>query len=65
MGKLRNEMKAGFIELGNQMKSGNESIVQQMERSNQLFIQTLEKFSKKVETGFLAIEESWRMKCRR
>lgn len=58
IGKLRNEMKVGFIELENQMKVGNETIVRQMEQSNQLFIQTLGKFSKKVETGFLAIEES-------
>lgn len=65
IGKLRNEMKVGFIELENQMKSGNESIQSRLESlqkqvkdSNDLTVRSLESFSKKVETGFLAIEEA-------
>lgn len=72
IGKLRNEMKIGFIELENQMKAGSEqtqsnigqlqagivSLRDEMKGSNDRFIKTLDKFSKNVEAGFLAIEDA-------
>ena len=47
IGKLRNEMKVGFIELENQMGSNTENV-----------IDTMEKFSINVEKGFIAIEDA-------
>lgn len=72
IGKLRNEMKVGFIKLENQMKAGNESLQNQvgslqnqiklfqkeMKRSVESTIRTIEKFSQKVETGFIAVESA-------
>lgn len=58
IGKLRNEMKVGFIELENQIQSSNESLRQEMLRTSEATIKALSKFSQKVESGFLAIEEA-------
>lgn len=43
IGKLRNEMKIGFIEVKNQIKS---------------VVDTIDRFSQKVERGFVAIEDA-------
>ncbi len=63
IGKLRHEMKIGFIELENQMQSGSDKMQvgldklrDEMKQSNELFIKTMDKFSKNVEAGFLAVE---------
>lgn len=69
IGKLRTEMKVGFIELENQMQAGNDDLKLTIQRTNdamqqklsatsQAMIATMEKFASRVESGFLAVEEA-------
>ncbi|MEQ8809859.1 MAG: hypothetical protein RIE59_12375 [Imperialibacter sp.] len=58
IGRLRNEMKVGFIELENQLQSNNDSLQKKIQETSQLTIEAMERFSKKVEVGFIAVEEA-------
>lgn len=69
IGKLRNEMKIGFIELENQMQANDESLREEIKRTSEalqenikrtseLTIGALDKFAQKVEAGFIAVEEA-------
>ena len=58
IGKLRNEMKVGFIELQSQMRSNQEKLETQMRKNTEKTMNVMEKFSNNVDKGFIAIEEA-------
>jgi len=69
IGRLRNEMKVGFIELENQIKANNEKIMDTIITSNQKIMETMRstnqaimvsisKIANNTEQGFLAVEEA-------
>ncbi|MEQ9297314.1 MAG: hypothetical protein RIF33_02075 [Cyclobacteriaceae bacterium] len=57
IGKLRNEMKVGFIEIENQLESNREMLMKIVESMGKV-VETVSSFSNKVEKGFRAIEEA-------
>lgn len=56
VGKLRNEMRVGFMELENQLSANNDSLQKKILETSSLTISAMDRFSKKVEAGFLAVE---------
>lgn len=63
IGKLRSEMKIGFIELENQIQANGEIIRDEMEllrqkvqQSSESTIKIISKLSSNMEKGFLAVE---------
>ena len=61
IGKLRTEMKIGFIEMENQLKSTKEELVssiQNVSNSMDHLVKGVGNLSSNVERGFLAIEEA-------
>ncbi|MEM9329409.1 MAG: hypothetical protein AAGA85_27360 [Bacteroidota bacterium] len=58
IGKLRNEMKLGFIELENQIQNRNDQLVDQIQETSKVTVATLQRFSQSVEKGFLAVESA-------
>jgi len=57
-GKLRNEMRVGFIELENPVSANNDALKKKMQETSALTIAAMHRFSKKVDAGFLAVEDA-------
>jgi len=72
IGKLRNEMRVGFIEVENQMRAGFSGVEDRLSEVEKTIVETqkqiktvsetmsgtFEKFSQNVEKGFIAVEEA-------
>jgi len=62
IGKLRNEMKVGFIELENQIQASSEKTIEKltelMRGNTKSIVGSMEKMSKSMEKGFLAVEDA-------
>lgn len=65
IGKLRNEMRVGFIEIENQIKANTEntinklaSLENQMQKNMVKTVETFSKFSNTMENGFIAVEQA-------
>jgi len=65
IGKLRNEMRVGFIEVENQMRAGFSDLEEKLSETekqiktvSETMSGTFEKFSQNVEKGFIAVEEA-------
>ncbi|MEM9896032.1 MAG: hypothetical protein AAF789_06655 [Bacteroidota bacterium] len=62
IGKLRNEMKVGFIELENQIQASSEKTIEMltslMRDNSNLIINSMSKMAGNMEKGFLAVEEA-------
>jgi len=69
IGKLRNEMKVGFIELENQIQASNDRLIEMIHKNNNMIVKSMEKVANNIEKGFIAVEEAMqedvdRMNCR-
>ena len=62
IGKLRNEMKVGFIELENQIQASSEKTIEMltslMRDNSNLIINSMSKMAGNMEKGFIAVEEA-------
>lgn len=58
IGKLRNEMKVGFIELENQIEASNEKMVELIQFNTKSIVSAMDKMASNMEKGFLAVEEA-------